>query len=105
METFMPVAQGPNAKALIKKIGLLPTKECTAIWSAYFTAARSFGPLTQLLGVPLVQDDSSMTTPALGKTPPTHLDSIEYFLIYDSFSIGGIAAKFGSQPFVEIVNA
>lgn len=76
MDTFIPVAQGPSAKALTTKSGSRPSWWCIATWSACFTSASSAGPRTQLFGAPLVPDDSSTTTPSGGMRPPRQRSSI-----------------------------
>ena len=70
METFIPVAHGPSANALITKSGSSPNWWCIATCSACLTSASSAGPRTQFHGFPLVPEDSSITTPLPGIRPP-----------------------------------
>jgi hypothetical protein len=78
METFMPVAHGASANALSTNNGSRPNWWRSATWSARLTSRSSSGPRTQLLGDPLVPEDSSMTTPARGMAPPRQRSSTGY---------------------------
>ena len=77
IETFIPVAHGPSAKALITKRPSWPNILWSPSCSSRRPSARSSEPRTQLLGSPLVPEDSSTTTPRKGIRPPRHRSSTD----------------------------
>ncbi len=81
-DTLMPVAQAPSENAL-STTGASSTSPSdapagTAVLrrnvarSSTEVARRSAGPRAQLVGVPLLPDDSSSTSPRAGSRPPRH---------------------------------
>src|SRR5271165_4001544 len=70
IETFIPVAHGPSAKALSSTKLSSPKVERAEYWINRRVAIRSPPPRTQLVAVPLEPDDSSITAPRSGSRPP-----------------------------------
>ena len=52
-------------------------------------AVRSSQPRTQLVGVPVLPEDSSTVTPRVGSEPPQQRSSMRYRLTNDSLSVTG----------------
>ena len=85
--TTMPVAQAPSTKALMAKIGSRPNAAPNASCRSFFVSIRSSQPRTQLVGVPVLPEDSSTVTPRVGSEPPQHRSSMRCRLTNDSLSV------------------
>ena len=74
--TIMPVAQAPSTNALMAKIGSRPNSAENASCRSCFVSVRSSQPRTQLVGVPVLPEDSSTVTPLVGSAPPQQRSSM-----------------------------
>ena len=87
--TIMPVAQAPSTNALMTKIGSRPNAAENASCRSCFVSVRSSQPRTQLVGAPVLPEDSSTVTPLVGSEPPQQRSSTRYRLTNDSLSVTG----------------
>ena len=87
--TIMPVAQAPSTNALMAKIGSRPNSAENDSCRSCFVSIRSSQPRTQLVGVPVLPEDSSTVTPRVGSAPPQQRSSMRYRLTNDSLSVTG----------------